>query len=312
MVSVLGTDLKIDEWGDIQITPQGDVDISTALPNMYQSLRNRFVTEKGGLVSDEEYGILFDNIIGAKNLTENINQFKLELIKQLKQDRRITAINNIQITPLTENGKAHEIVILLRVAETNEEVAVSFVFPFYTPDVIVREVTDERQWTIDKEKVRTEYTIHRVLSVRSVTDFDKTGTNFYTGGYILADNKTIILGTPVTSARTPVFITYETLEVERLGFRANLLTETVSTLTESVTGDIEDVVTYNLNQVRTSKNIYDVVGIWDTEDVNREETNYYYGGNFRGTLITLGTALPSPREVVVEYFESQQKNGNKT
>lgn len=297
MAEILGTDIKTDEYGDIQLTSTGDIDVVSDLPNMYQSIRNRLSLEKGELVYDSNYGLVFENFIGSKGIVKNINQFKLELIKELKKDSRITAINNIQISPLKDNPRAYEVVIALRVATVQEEVVISFVFPFYTPEVTAREIASERQLTTDKDKVTVEYTIYGVKSIYLTTDANKTGTNYYTGGYILSDKKTIVLGTPVTSPNTPVFINYTTLETERLGYTTVLSTELI-TFAESTSGDSLTEVT----QITLSKDIFDVVGVWEETDTTKDGVNYYFGGSYKNNVITLGTVLPYMKNLIVEYY----------
>lgn len=303
MTQILGTDIQIDDYGDIQLTTTGDIKAVSGLANMYQAIRNRLSLERGELVYDKGYGLILEEFIGSKGIVQNINQFKLELIKELKKDKRITAINDIQINNIKDNPKAYEVIISLRVAETQEEVLVSFVFPFYTPELVSREVVNERQNTIGKEKIVVEYVIHQVTGIYLTTDTTQTGTNYFIGGYVLNDNRTIMLGKPVLSPNTPLLITYTTLETERIGNKTSFLTETVSVGEESISGD-----NIELSTIVVLNPIYDVIGVWDKEDTQKDRTNYYYGGSYINNPITLGTPLPYPRDVVVDYYTYQTIN----
>lgn len=297
MTQILGTDIQIDEYGDIQLTTTGDIKKLSGLSNMYQAIRNRLSLERGELVYDKGYGLVLEEFIGSKGTIKNINQFKLELIKELKKDKRITGINNIQINNIEDNPKAYEVIISLRVAETQEEVLISFVFPFYSPETVSREISNERQNTIGKEKIITEYIIHQVKGIYLTTDTTQTGVNYFIGGYVLNDNKTIMLGKPVLSPNTPLLITYTTLETERIGTTTSLLSEIVTLVEDSSSGDNTTIDT-----IVVLKDIYDVIGVWDKDDTQKDRINYFYGGSYYNNTITLGTPLPYPRDVIVDYY----------
>ena len=215
-------------------------------------------------------------------------EIQLELVTELRKELRIASIQEVRVVPFEDNPKAFNIYITFTPTDSIDQVYVSFVLPYYQPSPDTTAIVNELQTSSTKDKVYSEYTIYNITGVFSVNDTNNTGTNYFTGGSILEN--AITLGNPLPANNTPVLITYSTLQTKHLG----LSVSAVNAETIAVSGIVTELT--------LALPIYDVTGIWDIADTNKSRINYYLGGSFTGSTITLGTPISYLSSVTVDYL----------
>jgi len=139
-------------------------------------------------------------------------------------------------------------------------------------------------------QITTDYTINDVIGV--YTNTNKTGLNYYLPSGS-ANGTTIVLGTPLNSAGTQVYVTYEE---SGIGSHTNT----------AVTVD------YYKQYVTVDNNVTDVKGVYAASDTDKASTNYYINGSYSNAVITLGHTLNTQdAQVIVDYYHGSSCLGLK-
>lgn len=92
-----------------------DMELVADRDNLAQAIIIRLLTPKGELsaLAHPDYGCRLGELIGFPNTDTTRNLAKLYIIEALKQERRIAAINSVEVTP--HPGDRHRINIALQV-----------------------------------------------------------------------------------------------------------------------------------------------------------------------------------------------------
>ena len=105
-------DIKIDEKGDLKVSPSGDLDMATGYHNAVQALRSAVETEKNELKNHKDFGI--PDIIGRRNSTISNDAIREVIRNRVLADPRFEdarvfintqgSIVNIRIEAFGANG----------------------------------------------------------------------------------------------------------------------------------------------------------------------------------------------------------------
>jgi hypothetical protein len=93
---VLGVDLRLRD-GDLQISSRGDISMVDGVENMTQAVQTKFKTHPGELASHPSFGLPISTT-GTRANPDNMLTFKLAVKQALLADRRVTSIQQINIS----------------------------------------------------------------------------------------------------------------------------------------------------------------------------------------------------------------------
>jgi 6-phosphogluconolactonase (cycloisomerase 2 family) len=109
-VSSLGTDMEIDDTGQLvfDVAGSGDISSITGLNNLKQALLSRLLTKVEDLKTQPQYGNSALAMIGSKYSVNFLLGLKSELIQSIQQDPRVYSIDNIRVR---YDGQEQKVVI---------------------------------------------------------------------------------------------------------------------------------------------------------------------------------------------------------
>jgi hypothetical protein len=192
---------------DLSISSSGGYSSVSANDNLLQSISNRLTTEKGSLAYDADYGLSLGMFIGEKNVNNKVVLLQLEIIKELKKERRVSAINKVDITQDPIRPDILYINIEVLPINSLDPMNLNLIYPFYMNQSILR-IPIENQTSTTKTTVTVTYPIYSVMGVFLNTDTAKTGKNYYlTSGSFVGNYITLSQELPQTN--TQVIVDYE-------------------------------------------------------------------------------------------------------
>lgn len=276
-INYIGNDIALNEYGDFMILPSGDISYISDIDNISQALQNRAVSEKGELLYNLDYGFDYTIIFG-KNTEEKINLIKSLFIQEISKDPRVKSIKSIDVFTNRQMPTLRPDQIYIQIGivpiNRNDVVVLSIVFPQVSFDAITNNITGENQRSVNKSTVNTNYTIKSVIGVYLLSDINKTGTNYYTGGSFTTN--TITLGTFLAVDYVDVVIDYSTIDIPVKNlYIKNIENEIVSTTNTSI--------------LSVSNDIYDVAGVYLFSD-QKKQNNYWFniiGDNYNKGQISI-------------------------
>ena len=292
---IYGADIQLDPIGDFMLGSSGDLALANGATNLIQAVMNRLATEVGGLAYDTTYGIDLSNIIGRKNIYEQVTMIKKYVEDTLTDDPRIQAILSIDVLQDTQNPSMLYIELSAMPINSQTPFSINMVFPWFsdnpTPTNLTT-VTNEQQISLTQNVIKTQYDVYNCTGVWLQSDTAQTGTNYFSGGYV---NKNLIyLGSLLPVNQMPTTITYSTLDTVYAPLKVTQITN-------------EGHISLSATTIQTSLPIYDISWVGLASDINHNELNYWDAGVgfFTGNTITLGYALPSATSsVLVDYSTS--------
>jgi len=283
--SIYGVDVFLDN-GDLAVTNSSDLHPILSLDNLAQAVSNALSTEQGNIFYNLDYGINLLGIVGEKNTLAQQERLRTEISRVLKMEPRIERVEVLTITTNTENPRELDIYIKIKPIESTSSIEVNLVFPFSFFPVTTNSVTSEIQTSTDALTIYTQYSIYNIVGVFLITDTNKTGTNYFTGGFV-SDNK-ITLGTSLPSSNSQVQIDYITLDVLMSNIQiTQILNEKALTL---------DGIVATL-----AHTIYDVTDAYLASDTAKTGTDYASGSTFDKNILTLGTTTLPNTQINVDY-----------
>jgi phage baseplate assembly protein W len=109
-----------------------DLKVVTGTHNLVQSLIMRLETAQGELakLGHDDYGARFDRYVGEPNTEGNRNLIKLFVLECLRQEPRLEAILDIQLTPIEGRENRDKVKITISVKAKGVHDPLSFVIPF--------------------------------------------------------------------------------------------------------------------------------------------------------------------------------------
>jgi len=120
-----GVDLLIDDTGDIQFTPAGDVQLRYGADNAVQALQILLATEAGALVRHPEYGIAS----GIGEVNTNFAAVRQKLAEavgtQILNDPRFDRLNSLQVE-LLGSASGYKISLEVVLAGSNSVIPITF------------------------------------------------------------------------------------------------------------------------------------------------------------------------------------------
>lgn len=153
----------------------------------------------------------------------------------------------------------------------------------------------EQDTSITSGTVKVSNTINQVIAVRLVTDTDNSGVNYFAGGSIAADFKTINLGTALPYQQTPVKIIYIPAGLE--GNRLSIYKDSVGFITFNVhSGSIDYQVRQPVFWARDTWHRVKATFLFNSAN-NRDEIRLFVDGEERGVIL-FGTGLVFGTETV--------------
>jgi len=267
----LGVDLAIDENGDLIINNNGDFLSVSDSDNMVQAILNAFMTEKGSLFYDENYGLDIGSFIGEKNILAKRALIRNGIVNLFSNEPRISKINNLTVEEDSNDSKAVVINSTVTLIDGETIEVNNLVFPYFKPSSDITTITNEKQRSSSITEVYTQYQIYNILGVYLSTDTDKTGTNYFTGGNV--DKNKITLGTNLPSTYTDVIIDYDTIDVV---YSSSKITQIIDERQQS----------FNGTTIEVDYNIYDISSVYDETD-EEKLLNLAIDASFDFNTITL-------------------------
>jgi phage baseplate assembly protein W len=292
---IYGVDLRLDTYGDITISNFGDLDTLKGNDNLVQAITHRLKTEVGDLIYDSSYGVDLANLIGRKNILEKVTMIKKSVEEALLSDPRIQGIISIDVLQDVSNPSILYVDVTALPINSQTPFSINMVFPWFTDSVTypnLSTITSESAVSRTKLEVKTLYSIYNCSGVWLSSDTGRSGTNYFTGGYI--DRNVIRLGEALPTTSTNVVIDYSTLDTV---YSEISVTQILNELTVSSSARALMVVSP----------IYDVSWIGLASDIYHLGTNYWMtlGGTFVKNIITLDGDLPGTQvSLLVDYSTS--------
>ena len=129
----LGVDLKLRETdlgADLEVTPEGDLELVSGERNLGQAIINRLRTRLGELtdLGHSRYGSSLYEMIGEPNNERTRAIVRLMVRDAIKMDRRVKEIISIRVTTSKLNPNRLDIQVIVKPVSGE---AVTIIFPFY-------------------------------------------------------------------------------------------------------------------------------------------------------------------------------------
>ena len=280
---IYGSDIFLEN-GDMQISNNGDLQFIDSLENVGQAVKHALSTEKGSLFYSPDYGINLLGIIGNKNISIIQTRLKNEIIKILSNDYRIQRIDQLTVEQNKDIPSQMDIFIKLQPIESMNTIDISLSYPYPGVNVPSNSVTNETQISATQLTVSTIYSIYSIAGVWLATDTNKSGINYFTGGFINYNN--VNLGTPLPTSKTKVIIDYTTLNV----INKQQIRQIFS----------EQIFCNNGLDMMTLYNIFDIAGLWETTDTYKA-TNLVDTVRFSNKNIQFITPITSVKSYFIDY-----------
>jgi hypothetical protein len=120
-----GVDLYVDEKGDLQFTPSGDIQLSYGAANGIQALLILLSTELGSLTRHQDYGI--SSNIGSKNIRATAIKQKMaeSVSKQILNDSRFDRLKTLSVQSL-DGASGYQVFIEVILAGGNSVIPITF------------------------------------------------------------------------------------------------------------------------------------------------------------------------------------------
>jgi len=153
----------------------------------------------------------------------------------------------------------------------------------------------EQETSISSGTVKVNNSIQQIISVRLVTDIDNSGTNYFAGGSIADDFKTINLGTALPYQQTPVKIVYIPSGLD--GNRISIYKDSVGFITFNIhSGSIDYQVRQPVFWARNTWHRVKATYLFNSAN-NQDEIRLFVDGEERGVIL-FGTGLVFGTETV--------------
>lgn len=120
-----GVDLYVDEKGDLQFTPSGDIQLSYGAANGIQALLILLSTELGSLTRHQDYGI--SSNIGSKNIRATAIKQKMaeSVSKQILNDSRFDRLKTLSVQSL-DGASGYQVFVEVILAGGNSVIPITF------------------------------------------------------------------------------------------------------------------------------------------------------------------------------------------
>ncbi|NJL53740.1 hypothetical protein HC928_00445 [bacterium] len=103
-----GRDLRLksefvgtEELTDLAINQRGDLATIQGVPNVEQSLRLKFITERGELGAHPRFGAKF--AIGSKATASSFNELRINTLNTITSDTRVNDVIDLQFVALGDS-----------------------------------------------------------------------------------------------------------------------------------------------------------------------------------------------------------------
>ena len=280
---IYGIDLYLEN-GDLNITNNGDIQTISSLDNVGQAVKNALITERGTLFYDQTYGINLLGIIGNKNIDIVKTRLQYEVLRMLKKDYRVEKIEQLTVEQDENNPSQINIYARIKPINSMNSIDISVYYPYSGLQIPINNITSEKQLSINQLTIAVNYSIYSITGVWLSTDINKTGINYFTGGFINYNN--VSLGTPLPYEKTNVIVDYSTLNVEKSKQVYQIFSEQIF---------CNDLLT-----MQTKYNINDIAGIWITSDTYKE-TNLINSVKFSNKTIQFDTPITRISSYYIDY-----------
>jgi hypothetical protein len=108
MSTLFGTDIQLDDEGDIIIDSGGDLMLAVELDCLIQDVKNRLITYPGDLFTDETYGVGLQEFTNSEDTEINRLHVTQMITLKLSEEPRIE-VNSLKVTVV--DWKEHEIIV---------------------------------------------------------------------------------------------------------------------------------------------------------------------------------------------------------
>ena len=88
-IQLYGSDIYLDDNGDIKLTPQDEFKTTEGIDNLIQAIKSRLRTVLNELELHPNYGSTLSGLIGKKSITSNLISVRQLVRKTLLQEPRI-------------------------------------------------------------------------------------------------------------------------------------------------------------------------------------------------------------------------------
>lgn len=114
--------------GDLQVAPDGDLQMIRGRPNVKEALFRRLMTQRGALAHRPNYGIGVKDFLNAPNSIANQRTLALRIKEQFELDPRVEEMVGMKVT--SDDSNPEKVTIYVRVKLVGlEEQTINFV-PF--------------------------------------------------------------------------------------------------------------------------------------------------------------------------------------
>jgi len=212
--TIWGSDVRLYN-SDLKVSSEGDLDLVTGLDNLCQAIRIRLTSEKGYLISDQNFGVDANYYIGRKNTVEKQEMLKLAIIEELSKEARVASINDVVIVQNSSNPDTLNVTINITPINSQSPITLNLIYPWYSTGSI-QQVVDESATSTTKKLVEVDYDIHSIVGVYTSSGSHKSlstlgqivsGTNYYEPSGSFSGRK-ITLSKSLPNEFTTVYVTY--------------------------------------------------------------------------------------------------------